>query len=419
MKALIVTCHLPTDNKTDKHGWFKRLEIFIDALTDISEIHILYYFNEGQDNLTLEKTAQIEINLSSRINKKVILSLCPYKMRGSLVKKVIDLLFIFYDQKRFFSSKNSLETIALKEKLQTIKPDIIFFSRLPSIVPALGTESEYKFPTIFFDIDDVTHTDYYKRLWSSKLRYLSNSWESVKSSPFFFFQVLHKQLLLSRAVAISDLTFVCSEIDRKYISEKFNDSQVKIVPNAVIIPAKKSSLPSNPNLLFLGNYDRSPNNVIGANFLIEEIWPLIYQQHPEARLIIAGKSPDNIRTYTDNIPGVEFTGFVTDINALYDQTRVVCCPILSGGGTRLKIIEAAAYGKPIVSTTVGAEGLEMIDGREYMLRDQPEDFAQACLELFRNDFLCEELGNQARAAAIKHYDRDCIINLIQEYLQQL
>ncbi|MHC5733168.1 MAG: glycosyltransferase family 4 protein, partial [Nostoc sp.] len=90
---------------------------------------------------------------------------------------------------------------------------------------------------------------------------------------------------------------------------------------------------------------QSPNNVIGANFLIENIWPLIYQQHPEARLIIAGKSPENIRTYSDNIPGVEFTGFVPDINALYDQTRVVCCPILSGGGTRLKIIEAAAYGK--------------------------------------------------------------------------
>ncbi|QLE43595.1 glycosyltransferase family 4 protein [Nostoc sp. C052] len=416
MKVLIVTCHLPTDNKTDKHGWFKRLELFIDALKEIAEIHILYYLSNGQENLTLEKTADIEANLSNKLNKKVSLYIFPYGMRGNLVGKTIDILLNFYDKKRLFSSRNSLETRFLKEQLQIIKPDIIFFSRLLSIFPALGTE--YNFPTIFFDVDDISRTDYYKRLWTSKLRYLGSYWENIKSVPLFFFQTLYKELLLSRAVAISDLTFVCSEIDRKYVSEKFNDSQVKTVANAVTIPTTKSLLPSNKNLLFLGNYDQSPNNVIGANFLIEKIWPLIYQQQPEARLIIAGKSPDNIRTYNDNIPGVEFTGFVTDINALYDQTRVVCCPILSGGGTRLKIIEAAAYGKPIVSTSVGAEGLEIIDGKEYMLRDQPEDFAQACLELFRNDFLCEQLGNQARAAAIKHYDRNSIINLIQKYFQQ-
>ncbi|MBN3952198.1 MAG: glycosyltransferase family 4 protein [Nostoc sp. NMS7] len=417
MKALIVTCHFPTDNKTDKHGWFKRLELFIDALKDIAEIHILYYLSEGEGNFTLEKTAQIETNLSSKLNKKVSLSLCPYVVRGNLVGKLIDLILNSYDQQRLFSSRNSLESRFLKEKLEIIEPDIIFFSRLLSIVPALGTK--YNFPAIFFDIDDVSHTDYYKRIWKYKLRYLGNFWEHIKSAPLFFFQTLHKQLLLSRAVGISDLTFVCSEIDRKYISEKFNGSQVQTVPNAVTIPTEKSSLPSNSNLLYLGNYDQSPNNVIGANFLIENIWPLIYQQQPEARLIIAGKSPENIRTYSDNIPGVEFTGFVPDINALYDQTRVVCCPILSGGGTRLKIIEAAAYGKAIVSTSVGAEGLEIIDGKEYMLRDQPEDFAQACLELFKNDFLCEQLGNQARAAAIKHYDRNCIINLIQKDFQQL
>ncbi|MEH2051029.1 glycosyltransferase [Nostoc sp.] len=416
MKVLIVTCHLPTDNKTDKHGWFKRLELFIDALKEIAEIHILYYLSNGQENFTLEKTAEIETDLSNKFNKKVSLYIFPYVMRGNLVGKTIDLILNLYDKKRLFSSRNSLETRFFKEKLQIIKPDIIFFSRLLSIFPALGTE--YNFPTIFFDVDDIFHTDYYKRLWTSKLRYLGNYWENIKSVPLFFFQTLYKELLLSRAIAISDLTFVCSEIDRKYVSEKFNDSEVKTVANAVTIPTVKSSLPRNQNLLFLGNYDQSPNNVIGANFLIEKIWPLIYQQQPEARLIIAGKSPDNIRTYNNNIPGVEFTGFVTDINALYDQTRVVCCPILSGGGTRLKIIEAAAYGKPIVSTSVGAEGLEIIDGKEYMLRDQPEDFAQACLELFRNDFLCEQLGNQARAAAIKNYDRNSIVNLIQKYFQQ-
>src|SRR4030095_7177078 len=93
-----------------------------------------------------------------------------------------------------------------------------------------------------------------------------------------------------------------------------------------------------------------------------------------------------------------------------------CCPIRTGGGTRIKVIEAAAYGKPIVSTHVGAEGLEFEDGREILLRDEPQAFADACIELFRDGSLSSSLGQTARAKAIKLYDRQHVIQLIQQEL---
>ena len=90
---------------------------------------------------------------------------------------------------------------------------------------------------------------------------------------------------------------------------------------------------------------------------------------PDARLIVAGNKPERIPSFAQRPAGVEFTGFVSELEMLYRRAAIVCCPILSGGGTRIKILEAAAHGKAVVSTVVGAEGLELRDGVEIALRD--------------------------------------------------
>ncbi len=99
-------------------------------------------------------------------------------------------------------------------------------------------------------------------------------------------------------------------------------------------------------------------------------------------------------------------------------TKIVCAPIITGAGTRVKIIEAAAYGKPIVSTSLGAEGLDMHDGQELLLRNDAESFAEACLELLHDTSVCERLGNAARVKTIQLYDKHNIIKSIQKYLKQ-
>jgi len=134
-------------------------------------------------------------------------------------------------------------------------------------------------------------------------------------------------------------------------------------------------------------------------------------------LIIAGKYPEAIPSYNACVPGVEFAGFVSDLHKLYARSRVVSAPILSGSGTRLKIIEAAAYGKPIVATRLGVEGLHFDNGSELLIRDDPTSFADACVQLLQDPVFCERLGRAAYATVVRCYDRANIVSLIQRYLK--
>jgi glycosyltransferase involved in cell wall biosynthesis len=217
-----------------------------------------------------------------------------------------------------------------------------------------------------------------------------------------------------RAIRLASLTFVCSDLDRDYLRTWWRLPGVVTVPNAVrAVELQKVSAES--TVLFLGSLNYKPN-AEAARFLLEEIWPRVYREMPGARLIIAGNCPERIEGLHETIPGVECAGFVSDLRGLYARSRIVCAPILSGAGTRVKIIEAAMYGKPTVATRIGAEGLEFRDGRELLLRDDPRSFANACVELLTNDSLCERLGLAAHEAAVRYYSRSKTEALIRTHV---
>jgi len=189
---------------------------------------------------------------------------------------------------------------------------------------------------------------------------------------------------------------------------------VTVIPNAIDIH-ERQEIPNKPNLLFLGQMSYLPNTV-AADYLISKIWPIILSAVPEAKLLIAGSNPDNIASFTARPPGVEFLGFVNDLGKLYQDTAVVCCPILSGGGTRIKILEAAAYGKPIVSTTIGAEGINLRDREEILLCDDPKSFAEACIRLMKDKDLAVKIGENARSVVARQHDINNVIHKIKMYL---
>jgi glycosyltransferase involved in cell wall biosynthesis len=107
---------------------------------------------------------------------------------------------------------------------------------------------------------------------------------------------------------------------------------------------------------------------------------------------------------------VEFTGFLEDIAEAYAGAALVVCPIKAGSGTRVKICEAAAFGRAIVSTHVGAEGLDFMDGKHIALADDVESFSSACIELMTNRRRAMELGANARALAMARYDRRRLVD---------
>jgi glycosyltransferase involved in cell wall biosynthesis len=150
-------------------------------------------------------------------------------------------------------------------------------------------------------------------------------------------------------------------------------------------------------LLFTGMMNYEPN-LEAVRYFVKEILPLIRADVPYATFHIAGTnpSPEVIALAAE---GVYIHASVPDMRPYFHQACVVVVPLLHGGGTRLKILDAAACGKPIVSTSVGAEGLNFADGRDLLLADSAPGFAQTVIGLLSNPDRQAELSRWARRAA--------------------
>jgi glycosyltransferase involved in cell wall biosynthesis len=408
LRYLFVSTFYPKDFRSNVHGVFKRMNMFIDAIKEISHLDVLFYVHPDIET-TPSTVAKMQQSLSKYWKTDIRLFLCPVSnttIEGGRLSKFWFYYgaraFSFFKQSNYGGTSGEQQVRTFEECLE-YNPDAIFVHRLYSMPPLLLTHT--KLPRVYLDLDDIEHISFRR---------------STSQLPKWYEKILNYMqlpaLLLNelRAIKLADKTFVCSELDRSYLRSRWRLTGIVTVPNAITIP-EPQPLTLDPILLFIGSYGYKPN-VDAAKFLIDKIWPKIKMKIPEAKLIIAGSNPKRINGYDNNIPGVTFTGFVDDLEGLYREARIVCAPILSGGGTRIKIIEAAAYGKPIVTTRIGAEGLEMRDGHELFLRDDPEAFAQICLQLLDDYLLCNRVGSAARNIAIQHYDKGNILGLIQRNL---
>jgi glycosyltransferase involved in cell wall biosynthesis len=377
--------------------------MFVDAIKEIAEIDILYYVPHDVSTSS-SAVIQKENILSNFFEKPIRLFLCKRSSYRTLISKLIQYFIgIFYFCRQpLYVGITGKEQLQAFEKCLSYNPDAIFVHRLGAMCPVLLTRRVL--PPVFFDLDDLEHVTF-KR----SIQYMPKIRSRLLSS--FMMPALFRGQY--RAVRLSYRTFVCSEIDRRYLTKRSRLKGVVIIPNAVKIPEIQAATTA-ANLLFIGSYSHKPN-IDAAEFLIKQIWPLVLKKIPNSTLIIAGTPPERIPSYGQDTHGVKFTGFVEDLDGLYRQSRVVCAPILWGGGTRVKIIEAAAYCKPIVSTFIGAEGIEMHDGCGIFLRDDPKSFAEVCIRLLNDNEFCERMGAAARDAIINKYDQKKIVPMIQEY----
>jgi glycosyltransferase involved in cell wall biosynthesis len=314
-------------------------------------------------------------------------------------------IYSFFKQAGFPTQSSSPELRTFESCLAD-KPDLIFAHRLNAMAPVLLTERAL--PPVIMDLDDVEHVKYMRQL---------NQPPSRLRTKFYY---LHVPALLwgeQSSMRKAAKTFVCSTRDQQYLNKYWKQDKVSVIYNSTVIP-RKNSLVKDPILLLVGGYYYHPN-ITAANFLINEIWPHIHRVRPDAKLMIVGPRPENIDSFTNPPDGVVFTGHVQDLDAVYRQARIVCCPILTGGGTRVKLVEGAAYGKGIVSTRIGAEGLDMSDGNECFLRDEAWTFAKSCIELLRSDDLCRDMGDAARKYAETYYDEAKVMDQIRMQIEEV
>ena len=183
-----------------------------------------------------------------------------------------------------------------------------------------------------------------------------------------------------------DRCVAVSEIDRARIEALAPGVPVSLVPNGVDVKAfTVSPAPVDPNLIvFVGSMDWPPN-VQGVTWFVRDVLPEIRRRRPAARVLVVGRRPPRALVRALASTHVRFTGTVEDVRPFVEQAGVVIVPLLSGGGTRLKILEAWAMGKPIVSTSVGAEGLPGVHGINLMLADAPGGFAGCVTDLIDDE----------------------------------
>lgn len=168
-------------------------------------------------------------------------------------------------------------------------------------------------------------------------------------------------------------------------------------------------------MLFLGSFRHEPNR-IAIDWFAAHVLPHILQRCPGARLVIAGSDPPPAGAIPDPTGAVELLGFVDDIPALLRRYSVFVCPIQSGSGVRVKLLEAFAGGIPVVSTRIGAEGLARHDGEVCALADDPSEFAAKTAELLENPDLRRRLADSARREVEQHWNMAVITErLIESY----
>jgi glycosyltransferase involved in cell wall biosynthesis len=174
----------------------------------------------------------------------------------------------------------------------------------------------------------------------------------------------------------------------------------------VDIPKVLSTAEPTMTIGFIGSFAYEPNGD-AAEELITRIWPQVRARLPQAALVLAGPRPERVPSFNrmqgnGRDAGIEFTGLLSNVDHFYESVQLVCCPIRSGSGTRIKIIEAAAHGIPVAATRMAAEGLNFVDGVEIVLTDSPGSISQACIELLSDPVCCREIGLAARAKAMSH-----------------
>ncbi len=210
--------------------------------------------------------------------------------------------------------------------------------------------------------------------------------------------------LLARA----EESWMVSEADLAAARELCPDARLRYVPNVVDVSAIRAvtRLVGERRAIFVANFAYEPNQ-IGLRFLLERVFPRVWSELPDAQLLLVGAGLE--RPPTDD-PRVQTAGFVEDLAEAYERASCAVVPLLQGGGTPLKFVEALAYGLPVVATRRAAGGLAVQDGVDCLLADGEEAFASALIAILRDG--APELGRRGRELAAERYSIEALGRLL-------
>jgi sugar transferase (PEP-CTERM/EpsH1 system associated) len=223
----------------------------------------------------------------------------------------------------------------------------------------------------------------------------------------------------ARVCRRADRVLAVSEADAAALRKLVPGLDAIVVPNGVDTRAYrpetanlKPRIPGSAPVVFTGTMDFRPN-VDAVLWFAREVLPGVRAEVPETHFFVVGQRPHRRLDGLRVDPAVTLTGWVEDVRPYIAQAAVYVAPLRIGGGTRLKLLEAMAMGRPVVATRLGAEGYPVTHGRELLLADTPSDFAAAVVALLRAPQRRAELGRVARAFVEQHYDWRTIVPRVE------
>lgn len=234
------------------------------------------------------------------------------------------------------------------------------------------------------------------------------------SKVFFWTQERKMQRFELQALSHASSVTAVTQADVETIRD-WGVESVTLVPNGVhleaFVPAPEAEREG--EILLMASLDWYPN-IDALNYFIEEILPLLSARGPQIRLRIVGRRPsESLRRQLSSNSAVDFTGEVEDVNPYLAGAAVFVVPLRIGGGSRIKILEALAAGKAVVSTSIGAEGLNVIPGKHLLIADSPSEFARCVDELLASKTLRQQLGEEGRRLVTDFYGWDGIATQLE------
>lgn len=325
------------------------------------------------------------------------------------------LLFYFRLFLNLFSSRpyivsshySTLFDQAVGSAVQELNPDIIICEWTPYAV-FVEKYKNVKRMVVAHNVET--------RIWQ---RYFENEKQSAKR--WYIGKQAVKLENFERAVFkyVDGVTAV-SDIDADQIHSFNHHVPVEVVENGVDLEYfnAPAGLRDRNKLVFVGTMDWRPNQDC-VQYFVKDILPLIHKERPEIEVIFVGRNAPPHIMALNKIKGVKVTGAVDDVRPYMEEGDVYIVPLRIGGGTRLKILDALAMRKAVVSTSVGAEGLDLQDGKHLLLADSPERFASRVLKLLDDPRLAESLGEAGRCQVEEKYGWDKLAGKLEKFISEL
>lgn len=308
----------------------------------------------------------------------------------------------------------------LDKVLAEWKPQLVVFEEL-WVYRYLPLVKRYGCPIIF-----NTH-NVEARLFED----ISRSFEDLKSKVRANIELFHIKSIERDFIRQVNQVWTCSDEDAHLLNDMYGQTpHTYVVPNGINVasyeevrlgkytPASGLEQTSR-TLLFVGSFPYVPNRQ-AAELLINQIYPQLREVYPDCRLLLVGRKPtQRMQELAKREPGIIITGGVPDVRPYLAAASAVVIPLLQGGGTRLKILEAFAAGRPVVSTAKGAEGLRVRDGEHLLIRNDVEGLVAGVCQLWSNPSLGEKLAHSAYELVQAEYSWEAVGRRVEPAVQKL